>query len=72
MQLNDRGIGNINDAYSIDRSTRLKNTSRPKSTRDGRDLILASKLKGRPRRWGADIVCPTNMETHVTLRYLTG
>ena len=43
-QLNGRGIGDPNDAYSIDHVMWPKNKSHPKSTRDGDDLVLASKL----------------------------
>ena len=46
MQLNDRSMGNPNDAYSIDHATWPKNMNRPKSIRDGHDLIFALKLSG--------------------------
>ena len=39
--LNGRGVGNPNDAYSIDRATWSNDTSRPKSTKDDCDLVLA-------------------------------
>ena len=43
-RFNDKSVGNPNDAYNVDHATWLRNTSRPKSIRDDRDLELVSKL----------------------------
>ena len=44
MWLNGRGVGDPNDAHSIDYATWPKNTIRPGSIKDGCDFILTFKL----------------------------
>ena len=47
--------------------------SRPKSTRDGRDLILESKLLGGNQdAGGANVVYLANLAGHITLCDLIG
>ena len=63
--LNGKGVRDLNDTYSIYHATWPNNMNCPESTRDGRDLILASKLSGIDQVAGGEIlyVLPTWQDT---------